>query len=100
MAWTSARHGGRQRDELRLTARRWIVDNPTAAATPAARPRRRGMAVRSGDGRGVIGVARPRVDSEAKVRGTTRYAGDMSPTGLLHARIVPSLYAHARIRGI
>ena len=47
-----------------------------------------------------IGVARARVDSEEKVRGTTRYAADQRQPGLLHARIVPSIYAHARIRSI
>jgi len=51
------------------------------------------------DAIGLIGLARPRGDSEAKVRGTTRYAADTPPPGLLHARIVPSMYAHARIRG-
>ena len=47
-----------------------------------------------------IGVARARVDSEEKVRGATRYAADQRQPGLLHARIVPSVYAHARIRSI
>ena len=49
----------------------------------------------------VIGVSRPRADSRAKVTGTARYAADhAAPPGLLHARIVPSVYAHARIRSI
>ena len=49
----------------------------------------------------VVGVSRPRADSLAKVTGTARYAADQSPpAGLLHARIVPSVYAHARIRSI
>ena len=48
---------------------------------------------------GLIGVARPRVDSEEKVRGATRFAADQRQFELLHARIVPSVYAHARIRG-
>ncbi len=52
------------------------------------------------EARSVIGVARARVDSEEKVRGATRYAADLPVAGLLHARIVPSLYAHARILGI
>lgn len=47
-----------------------------------------------------VGVARPRTDSEEKVRGATRYAADRPIRGLLHARIVPSMYAHAQIRGI
>ena len=46
---------------------------------------------------GGLGASRPRPDSNEKVRGTTRYAADVPMAGLLHARIVPSLYAHARI---
>lgn len=46
---------------------------------------------------GGLGVATPRTDSNEKVRGSTRYAADLTVRGLLHARIVPSLYAHARI---
>ena len=44
-----------------------------------------------------IGVSRPRPDSEAKVRGTTRYAADRRHPGLLHARPVLSPYARARV---
>ena len=55
------------------------------------------MAVEHG-ARSVIGLRRPRPDSGDKVLGLTRYAADRPVTGLLHARIVPSLYAHARIR--
>ena len=58
------------------------------------------MTVGSANAQGVVGVARARVDSEEKVRGVTRYAADMPMAGLLHARIVPSIYAHARIHGI
>ena len=47
-----------------------------------------------------VGVRRPRIDARDKVLGATRYGGDLSLPGLLHARIVPSLYAHAMIRGI
>jgi len=47
-----------------------------------------------------VGIRRPRVDSREKVMGATRYAGDLTVPGLLHARIVPSLYAHARIRAV
>ena len=47
-----------------------------------------------------VGVGRPRIDSRAKVTGATCYAGDLAMPGLLHARLVPSLYAHARIRAI
>ena len=49
---------------------------------------------------GGLGVPRPRTDSSEKVRGTTRFAADVPMHGVLHARIVPSLYAHARIVGI
>jgi CO/xanthine dehydrogenase Mo-binding subunit len=49
---------------------------------------------------GAVGVSRPRPDSNEKVRGTTRFAADVRVQGLLHARVVPSLYAHARILGI
>jgi CO/xanthine dehydrogenase Mo-binding subunit len=47
-----------------------------------------------------VGVRRPRIDGREKVLGATRYAGDLVRPGLLHARIVPSLSAHARIRGV
>ncbi len=50
-------------------------------------------------GRG-IGVARPRPDSESKVRGTIRFAADRIRPGTLHARLVLAPYAHARIIGI
>jgi CO/xanthine dehydrogenase Mo-binding subunit len=42
----------------------------------------------------------PRTDGRDKVTGATRYAADLSVPGTLVARIVPSVYAHARIRGI
>ena len=47
-----------------------------------------------------VGLRRPRIDSREKVVGATRYAGDLTVPGLLHARLVPSLHAHARIRAI
>ncbi|HEY2439512.1 MAG TPA: xanthine dehydrogenase family protein molybdopterin-binding subunit [Solirubrobacteraceae bacterium] len=47
-----------------------------------------------------IGVSTPRRDSEPKVRGATRFAGDGPVPGLLHARLVLAHEAHARIRGI
>jgi CO/xanthine dehydrogenase Mo-binding subunit len=49
---------------------------------------------------GTIGVRRRRVDGEAKVRGTTRYAADLAVPDILHARLVLSSEAHARIAGI
>ena len=47
-----------------------------------------------------VGVRRPRIDGREKVLGATRYGADLTRPGLLHARIVPSVYAHARIRAI
>ena len=47
-----------------------------------------------------IGVSRPRLDSREKVTGATRYAADDQLIGLLHARLVLSIEAHARIAGI
>src|SRR4051795_8251011 len=49
---------------------------------------------------GAIGVARRRLDGEAKVRGNTRYAADLPVAGLLHARPVLAHEAHARITAI
>ena len=48
----------------------------------------------------VIGTAEPRRDSEAKVRGATRFAADIPLPGLLHARLVLAHEAHAELRGI
>src|SRR4051812_19673569 len=50
--------------------------------------------------RRMIGTARRRRDGEAKVRGATRYVGDMPAFGLLHARPVLAAEAHARIASI
>ncbi|MGI8712590.1 MAG: xanthine dehydrogenase family protein molybdopterin-binding subunit [Solirubrobacteraceae bacterium] len=47
-----------------------------------------------------IGVSAPRRDSQAKVRGATRYAADVEVSGLLHARLVLAHEAHARIVAI
>ena len=50
----------------------------------------------------VIGVSRPRIDSREKVTGTTQYAADVIVPAreLLHARLVLSPYAHARVGAI
>jgi CO/xanthine dehydrogenase Mo-binding subunit len=49
----------------------------------------------------VVGQSRPRSDSEPRVRGTVRYAADEPAVpGMLHARLVLSVYAHARIDGV
>src|SRR5438552_2277031 len=47
-----------------------------------------------------VGKATRRQDGLNKVTGHTRYAGDMAVAGLLHARLVLSPYAHARIVNI
>lgn len=48
-----------------------------------------------------VGVARPRADAPAKARGATRYGADRPPQrGLLHARLVLSVRAHATIVSI
>ncbi|HEV8489804.1 MAG TPA: xanthine dehydrogenase family protein molybdopterin-binding subunit [Candidatus Limnocylindrales bacterium] len=57
------------------------------------------MAVETGS-KQLVGVSRPRVDSATKVTGATRFAADLPVPGLLYARVVPSLYAHARIRSV
>ncbi len=44
-----------------------------------------------------VGKRTRRKDGLDKVTGRTRYAGDISLAGLLHARLVLSPYAHARI---
>jgi CO/xanthine dehydrogenase Mo-binding subunit len=48
----------------------------------------------------VLGKRVPRVDGPEKVTGQARFGDDLPLYGLLHARLVPSLYAHARITRI
>jgi CO/xanthine dehydrogenase Mo-binding subunit len=45
----------------------------------------------------VIGQSLPRPDGGEKVAGLTRFAGDLRLPGMLHARLVLSPHAHARI---
>ena len=47
-----------------------------------------------------VGTSLPRQDGPDKVTGRARYAGDQSLQGMLHARLVTSPYAHARILNI
>src|SRR6266851_2319976 len=47
-----------------------------------------------------VGQPARRRDGFDKLTGRTRYAGDIAAVGLLHARLVLSPYAHARIVGI
>jgi len=49
---------------------------------------------------GAVGSRRARLDAAAKVTGRASYASDAFYRRLLHARLVPSLYAHARILSI
>jgi CO/xanthine dehydrogenase Mo-binding subunit len=47
-----------------------------------------------------IGKPTPLIDGRAKVTGTLRYTPDLSLPGMLHARLVVSPHAHARINQI
>jgi CO/xanthine dehydrogenase Mo-binding subunit len=47
-----------------------------------------------------IGIPVPRRDSELKVRGDTKFAGDLPIPGLLHARLLLAHEAHALIKSI
>src|SRR5712692_11580070 len=47
-----------------------------------------------------VGRRTRRQDGYDKLVGRTRYAGDLAIAGLLHARLVLSPYAHARIVNI
>lgn len=48
----------------------------------------------------VIGQSVQRKEAESKVTGVARYTDDFNMPGLLHARMVISPYAHARIKSI
>jgi CO/xanthine dehydrogenase Mo-binding subunit len=48
----------------------------------------------------IIGKALPRIDSAEKVHGQTRYAGDLTAPGLLHAKLTTAYQAHANIKGV
>src|SRR5262245_9025983 len=47
-----------------------------------------------------IGQRTPLIEGKAKVSGKMRYLSDLDVPALLHARLVTSLYAHARITGV
>jgi len=47
-----------------------------------------------------VGKSTRRQDAPDKLTGHARYAGDITMAGMLHARLVLSPYAHARIAGI
>ncbi len=48
----------------------------------------------------LVGTSLPRQDGPDKVTGRARYAGDQALPGMLHARLITSPYAHARILNI
>src|SRR5688572_4126991 len=47
-----------------------------------------------------IGLSIPRADGAEKVTGHVQYVADIKPRGLLHAKLLRSPHAHARILGI
>ncbi len=47
-----------------------------------------------------VGKAMPRVEDERLVKGVATYVDDMKLSGLLHAAVLRSPYAHAKIKGI
>ena len=47
-----------------------------------------------------IGRPTPLVDGRSKVTGNIRFTADLPLPGLLHARLVTSIYAHAKIRHV
>ncbi|HVP05490.1 MAG TPA: xanthine dehydrogenase family protein molybdopterin-binding subunit [Dehalococcoidia bacterium] len=52
------------------------------------------------NGHQYVGKPMPRVEGPSKVTGETIYADDMKLPHMLHARVLGSPHAHARIRGI
>ncbi|MFN8533939.1 MAG: xanthine dehydrogenase family protein molybdopterin-binding subunit [Dehalococcoidia bacterium] len=48
----------------------------------------------------IVGGLLPRLDAQAKVTGETIYAADVQLPGMLHAKVLRSPYAHARIARI
>jgi carbon-monoxide dehydrogenase large subunit len=48
--------------------------------------------------RGAVGASIPRLEGRQKVTGRARYTDDYRPPGMLHAAVLGSPYAHARIR--
>jgi CO/xanthine dehydrogenase Mo-binding subunit len=52
------------------------------------------------NGSSILGRSLPRVDGGEKVTGLTRFAADVALPGMLHARLVTSPHAHARIVSI
>lgn len=49
---------------------------------------------------GAVGVSRPYIEAEKKVKGTALYADDISTKNALHCKFLRSIYSHARIENI
>ncbi|MFC1864060.1 4-hydroxybenzoyl-CoA reductase subunit alpha, partial [Thermodesulfobacteriota bacterium] len=47
-----------------------------------------------------VGRSLPRIDAVEKVTGNARFAPDLKMEGMLHARLLRSPHAHARVTGI
>ena len=47
-----------------------------------------------------VGLSIPRADGAEKVTGKTEYVADLKPKGMLHAKLLRSPHAHARIKRI
>src|SRR6188508_3337067 len=48
----------------------------------------------------IIGQPMKRIEGDKKVTGATRYVDDLQMPGMLHGRLVTSIYGHAEINGI
>jgi xanthine dehydrogenase molybdenum-binding subunit len=48
----------------------------------------------------VVGARLPRIDAPDKVTGSAIYAGDIKLPGMLHAKILQSPHAHARVKDV
>ena len=48
----------------------------------------------------IVGKRTPMIDGDAKIKGNTKYIGDLKMPGMLYARFVMSTYAHANILSI
>ena len=96
--------GSRHRWSLAVTRALW----PGGATPPPANPNSGtcyrdvevGGVVASDLGAPVIGSRLPMLDARARVSGSLRYVQDLSLPGMLHARILRSPYAHARLVSI
>src|SRR5215471_20028924 len=58
------------------------------------------MAAKASSAYQVIGKRLPRVDAKERVTGQAIYPADLNLPGMVHAKLLRSPHAHARIRGI